>query len=467
MKSTVEPIEGNKVKVSVEVDEAEVDKQIDAAFRRIAREVRIDGFRPGKAPRRILEARVGTEAARAEALHHALPEYYSRAVLEHDVDVIAPPQIDITAGQEEGAVVFDAVVEVRPQITVGGYASIRITIARPEPSDEEVDARIDHLREQFGDLSPVERPAIDGDNVTIDINGSQNGEVMAGLTAQGYLYEVGSGVVVPEFDEQLRGSKPGDILQFTAAHPEPGQDPVDFRVLVKEVKEKMLPEPTDEWAAEASEFDTFDELRADTAKRLRLMKRVQAQMDLQEKTASALAELVTDDIPEALITAEMQSRVENLAMRLQAQGIGLEDYFEATGADQETFREELRSTSTQGVKVDLALRAVAEAESMETTDEDLDAEYAAVADRLGEKPASVRKRIESSDQVPLVRSEIKKRKALEWLLLQVEVVDEAGETIDRADLTVESEADEHEGEALPEEAGEAPQDTVEQPEEEA
>lgn len=459
MKSTVEAIEGNKVKVSVEVDEAEVDKEIDAAFRRIAREVRIDGFRPGKAPRRILEARVGAGAARAEALQHALPEYYSRAVVEHDVDVIAPPEIDITAGEEEGAVVFDAVVEVRPQVVIGGYRSLRVTIPRPAATDEDIEARIDHLRSQFSDLAVVDRPAIDGDHVTVDIGGSQDGEPMSGLTADGYLYEVGSGSVVPEFDEHLRGTKPGDILQFSAAHPDPDEGPVDFRILVKEVKVKVLPEPTDEWASEASEFDTFDELRADTAKRLNLMKKVQAQMALQEKTAEALAGLVTEEIPDPLVNAEMQERLQDLAGRLQGQGIELGDYLQATGTDQESFVNELRSTATEAVKVDLALRAVAEAEAVEATEDDLEAEYEAVAERLGEKAAQVRERIERGERVSLVRSDIRKRKALEWLLAQVEVVDEAGETIDRLDLVVEDPA-EGEGDDPPLPAG-APELTAE------
>ncbi len=262
MKSTVEPAEGNKVKVSVEVDESEFDGDVDAAFRRIAHEVRIPGFRPGKAPRRILEARIGTEAARAEAMQHALPEYYAQAVSGHDVDVIAPPEIDVTAGEDEGAVVFDAVVEVRPTAIVGGYASLRITVERPSASEEEIDARVEHLRQQFATLADVDRPARDGDSVTIDISGTQDGEPRDGLTAEGYQYEVGAGSVVPELDEQLRGAKVGDILTFTADHPDPDEDPVDFRVLVKEVREKVLPDLDDAFAAEASEFDTVEELRA-------------------------------------------------------------------------------------------------------------------------------------------------------------------------------------------------------------
>ena len=209
MKSTLEPVEGNKVKLSVEVPADEFEKEVDAAFRRIAREVRIPGFRPGKAPRRLLEARLGTDAARSDALQHALPEYYSEAVLEHEVDVIAPPEIDITSGEESGDVAFDAVVEVRPQINLGGYDSLRITLDNPEATEEEVAERIDRLRENFSELQTVDRPAIDGDNVSIDIAGTQAGEPQAGLTTEDYLYEVGSGTVVPSSTRTCEGPSRG------------------------------------------------------------------------------------------------------------------------------------------------------------------------------------------------------------------------------------------------------------------
>ncbi|MCU1354117.1 MAG: trigger factor [Acidimicrobiales bacterium] len=437
MKSTLEPLEGNKVKLSVEVPDDEFEGEIDAAFKRIAREVRIPGFRPGKAPRQLLEARIGAGAARGEALQHALPEYYAKAIREHDVDVIAAPELDITAGEESGDVVFDAVVEVRPKLVVGGYASLRITVDSPEATDEEVQERIDRLRDGFAELVTADRPAIDGDHVSIDIAGTQDGEPLAGLTAEDYLYEVGSGAVVAEMDENLRGAKPGDILEFTAPHPDPDEDEVAFRILVKEVKEKKLPEADDAWAAEASEFDTVDELRADLRSRLSMVKKVQAQMAIQQKTAEALAELVDEDVPEALVSAEMQQRIEDFALRLQAQGATLEQYFQSSGQDQQAFIDELRETAVEGVKVDLALRAVAEAEGIEPTDEDLETEFASVAQRVGQKPEQVRKQFERNDQVPLVRSDLRKRKALEWIVEHVEIVDERGATVDRASLEIE------------------------------
>ncbi|MGN6693674.1 MAG: trigger factor, partial [Aquihabitans sp.] len=445
MKSTVEALEGNKVKLSIAVDEAEFESDIDAAFKRIAREVRLPGFRPGKAPRKVLEARIGIEAARGEAFEQALPKYYLEAVDEHDVDVIAQPEWEITAGQEGGDVAFEATVEVRPVVTVGGYDGLRVTIPSPNVDAEEIDARIDRLRESFAELQDVERPAQTGDNVTIDIVGSRDGEPMEGLTAEDYMYEVGAGSIVPELDEQLAGSKVGAVLEFTADHPLPDEDPVDFRVEVKGVKEKVLPEADDAFAAEASEFETIEELRSDLEKRFSVVKRMQATMAVQQKTAEALAELVEEDAPEALVNQEMQNRLEDLGMRLQAQGIGIEQYLAQTGQDQEAFVSELRESAAQGVKVDLALRAVALAEEIEVDDEELEAEYEAVAERVGQKVAQVRKQLERNGQVAAVRSDLRTRKALEWLTEHVELVDEGGNTIDRADLTVDPDPSDEDG----------------------
>jgi trigger factor len=434
VKSAVETLEDNKVKVSVEVDETEFDKAMDAAFRRIAREVRIPGFRPGKAPRRILEARIGSSVAREEALRESLPEYYAQAVRENDVDVIAPPEIDITAGREEGPVAFDAVVEVRPKVSVAGYGGLRVEIPSPSPTDDEIDAQIERMRNQFAELEVVERPAIDTDQVTIDVVGSRDGEALAGLDATDYLYEVGSSAIVPELDDHLRGAKPGDILQFSARHPDPDEDPIDFRVLVKQVQQRVLPELDDEWANEASEFETLDALRADLVRRLTIVRVMQSQMALREKAASALGELVEEEIPEPLIDDEMRTRLQDLGMRLQAQGIAIEQYLAATGQSQPEFVEELRTAGREAVKVDLALRAVADAEDLEVDDDEVDAEIERLAERTKQKSNQLRKVIERNGQIPELRSDLRKRKALEWIVEHVEVVDPDGKSIDRADL---------------------------------
>jgi trigger factor len=434
VKAVVEPLEGNKVKLSVEVDESEFEKDIDAAFRRIAKEVRLPGFRPGKAPRRILEAKLGKDVGREQALRDALPTYYYQAVKENEVDAIAAPELEITAGQEEGPVAFDAVVEVRPSISVPGYGNLRVEIAKPEATEEEIDAQIERLRQQYGELAEVDRPVIDADHVTITINGSRDGEPIAGLQADDYLYEVGQGSIADELDENLRGAKVGDILSFDAQPQDPDEAPVQFRVIVKDIKEKVLPDVTDEWANEVSEFETVEELRADIADRITKVRKIQAQMAVREKSAIALVDLVDEELPEALIGAELQNRVQDFALRLNAQGVTPEQYFEATGQSQAAFVDEMRELAVQAVKADLALRAVADAESIEATDDDVDEEIEALARRVDQKPAKVRQDLERADQIPAVRSDIRKRKALDWLVEHVELVDEQGEPVERAAL---------------------------------
>lgn len=438
MRTTVEALEGNKVKLSVNVDEEEFDRALDQAFKRIAREVRIPGFRPGKAPRRILEARVGTDVARQEALRESLPEFYAQAVTESAVDVIAPPEIDITSGEEAGPVTFDAVVEVRPKVSVPGYDSLRVTVPSPDATDEEVDAQVERLRQQFGELETVERPAHDGDQVLIDISGSVDGEPAEGLTADDYLYPLGSGAILPEVDDNLRGAKVGDILRFDAEAPdddaEDGTSTISFRVLVKEVKEQVLPDLDDEWANEASEFETLDELRQDLRDRIESVKRAQARLALREGVVGELVKLVDDEPPAPLVQAELQHRARDLVQRLGAQGASVEQYLQATGRTGEELNAELTEAAASAVKADLALRAVIEAEGIDVDDEEVDAEIERIATRLGEKPDRFRKQLERADQVQAVRSDLRKGKALEWLVDHAEVVDEEGAPVDRSRL---------------------------------
>ena len=468
MESTVEALEGNKVKVSVSVDETEFETDIDAAFKRIAQEVNLPGFRRGKAPRKLLEARIGLAPAREEALREALPRYYAEAVVEHDVDVIAAPEIDITGGQEDGPISFDAVVEVRPVVSVAGYDGLRVTMPSPTPSDDEIDAQIDRMRSLEATVETVERPAEEGDTVVIDIVGTLDGEEQDGLTTEDYSYEVGSSVITPEVDENLTGASAGDELDFDATHPDEEEErQLHFAITVKEVKAKVLPELTDEWAAENSEFETVEEMKADLVERMTQVRRSQGASQLQEKVAQALAELVDEDIPEALVNGELNNRFQDLGMRLQAQGMGLEQYLMLTGRSQEQLIDEMRESAEVSARVDLALRAVVAAEGIECTDDDLDAEIEAVAERVGEKPAKVRTQLERNDQLPAVRSDIEKRKALEWLLDHVEIVDENGDPVDRSLYDVEEDHDHDHGDHEPHESVAGPDEADEADEEDS
>ncbi len=443
MRSTVEALEGNRVKVSVVIDPEEFEEKLDQAFRKLAREVRLPGFRPGKAPRRVLEARLGPQAARGEALTDAVPEFYAQAVQDHDVDVIALPEIDITSGAEDGPVSFDAVVEVRPQVTVTGYDGLKAEVPNPEPTDKEVSEQVDQLRRQFGELDPVARPAIDGDHVTMDIYGSYNGEEVEGLTVDGYDYEVGQGAVVPEIDEQLQGSKAGDILEFNAKHPDPDEDGfLRFRILVKEVQETVLPELDDEFVQEASEFYTVEELEADIWESIARSKRANATFSLDQQVEEQLAGLVIDDIPDALVDAEVQHRLRTLQLRLAGQGMEFDTYLEAIGQTPDELAEAFRAPATVEAKADLALRAVASAEAINATDEDVDEELARLATATGQNVEDIKSLfVADESRLKGVRLDAQMRKAREWVLERVDITDTDGNSIDRSSLKPNNDSD--------------------------
>ncbi|MFT7610980.1 MAG: trigger factor [Candidatus Aldehydirespiratoraceae bacterium] len=443
--STVELLDDNKVKLSVEVDETAFDSALNDAFKRIAKEVRMPGFRPGKAPRKLLEAQFGHGVGREEALREALPDYYAEAVVAHDVDVIAPPEIDITGGQEEGQVTFDAVVEIRPVVEVGGYDGLRVTIPSPVPSDEEIDEQIDRMRQQYAEFVTVERAAADGDHVTIDISGTHDGEEVPGLTASDYDYEVGTGAVVAEIDDNLRGASAGDERKFDAEHPDPDEEaPLSFTLNVKEVKEAVLPELNDEWAAETSEFETVAELRADLVARMGAMRIAQSRMALQQNTAEALAELVTAEIPEAMIEGEVDARLSDMVQRLQQQGIDPGQYLAQMGQTAEQLRAEFREPAESAVKVDLALRTVAETEGLYPDDDKLTEAIDEMAGQSGQDGAELKERLATVGQLSSLRADLGKRSALEWLTENVELIDEDGSPVDRALLEFSEEEAEEE-----------------------
>jgi trigger factor len=432
VKTTLEPLEGNKVKLSVEVDEAEFDRDIDAAFKKIAREVNLPGFRAGKAPRRLLEARIGIGPAREQALRDAIPQYLAKAVRENDVDIIATPEIEITGGEETGPVAFDATLEVRPEITVPGYGGLRVELPPVTATDEDIDEVVQNELRRAGTLGDVERPVARGDQVTLDLSATRDGEEVIGLNTEDWLYEVGKGWVADVFDEQLVGASPGERLEFTAT-PNGTEEPADFTVHVKKVQEIVVPELTDEWVEEnLGEFDTVEEWRANIAERLSAMKLNQARNLLVERTTGALVQLTEIDPPQAMVDNELRARIQNTVSRFQQQGISMEQVLAATGQSSEEFIEVLRGQSVQAIKTDLALRAVASAEGLEATEDDIEAEYQRIAVQVNQKVNQVRKAYEKNDAVDDLKAQMRKSKALDWLLEHVEVVDTNGTAIDTA-----------------------------------
>ncbi len=445
MKSTVEPLEGNKVKLVVELDEAEFEKDLDAAFVRLSREVRLPGFRPGKAPRKVLEARIGQGYARGEAFREALPNYYSAAVREHEVDVIAPPEIDITGGQEDGIVTFDAVVEVRPSVEVSGYDALEIEIPKLEVTDEDLDEAVDRMRKQFSTLETVERAAEEGDQVVINIAAVHGGEEIPGMTTDDYNYEVGSEATgIEGFDEQLVGASAGETKEFDAPHPdEAEEEPISFSITVTEVQETVLPEPTDEWVSENSEFDTLADLRADYQDKMSRSRVMQGITARRNGLAEKVAELVDEEtVPSAMVDGELENRLQDMAMRLQAQGIEFEQYMQLTGQDPQAMIGEMRTQAQVTAKLDLALRAIAVNESIAVTDDELDVELETVAERFERSVDQVREELAEAGQLPAVKADLLKTKTMDWLLERITLVDEDGQPVSADALELPDDADE-------------------------
>jgi trigger factor len=447
VKSSVETLEGNKVKLYVEVEEAEFDHDIDRAFKLIAKEVNLPGFRAGKAPRKVLEARIGIGAAREQALRDAVPQYLAKAVREHQVDLIATPEVEITDGAESGPVEFDATCEVRPIITVEGYAELRVELPSLEVTDDDLAAA--HLREleRTATLADAGRPAEAGDYLTMDLVATRDGEELTGLNTEDWGYELGQGWVTDDFDDHLTGASAGDELTFTST-PKGLEEPADFVVKVTAVQTKVVPELTDDWVADnIGEFDTVDEWNASLRESQAQQKLNQARQSVVQAMNAALAELVTIEVPDSMVDADLNQRIQGIVQQFQAQGIDLGQWLAATGQSPDEFIESMRGASVEAVKVDLALRAVADAESIEVEPHDFDAEYARMAMQYGQRAKDIRKAYEDNEAVPELAAQIRKSKAFDWLLHNIDFVDPSGAAIDRDTLLGHrhDDDDDHEG----------------------
>ncbi|NCZ68863.1 MAG: trigger factor, partial [Actinobacteria bacterium] len=402
-------------------------------------------------------------AAREQALRDGVPRHLASAVREMNVDIIATPEIEITGGQDDGPVTFDATCEVRPVITVPGYGGLRVEVAAIEVTESEIDEVIDAERRRLGKLTTVDRAASVGDFVIVDLIGRRDGEPVAGLAVDEWSYEVGKKWVAPSFDDQLVGSTAGTELTFTDT-PSGTDVPADFEVKVTAVQELVVADLSDTWVAENIDgFDTSDAWRESIRTRLSNNRLNQVRNGVVEKVTDALAALVEIDAPESMVAADLQRRVENTIRQFQMQGINIDQWLQATGQDAASFVEGIRPQSIKACKVDLALRAVVLAEGLEATEDEIEREFESMADRSNE--AAIRQaemqgggknkkiRLYSADQVRAayqandaivdLAAEISKSKALDWLIHRVEYVDPAGNVLDRDTVIGHSEADHH------------------------
>lgn len=451
MKSTFETLENNRGKFVVEVPADEFEKKVAAAFKKIAKEVRLPGFRKGKVPRKVLESKFGTGVARGQALEDSIPEFFQKALLDHEVDVIGNPSYDIESGQEAGDLVFSAEMELRPEIEIEGYKDISVEVDSIEVTDKDVEAEIEQFCEQFSELKDSDTASQDGDTITVDIETTFQGERVDAMSTSDYAYKVGSGLISEEFDRNMAGLSVDQTTEFEAPHPDPSEEEeLSFSVTVKAIQTPVSPEISDELVAESSDFETVADFRDDALARLSKMKRQTADNAWREKAASALGELVTADLPEAMLDTEARNSLENLAQRLAQSGIGFQQYLDMVGQDINQLLEEMRKPAAENVRVDLALRAIARNENLEATEEDVDKEFTNLAEATSQSVETLREQIGTPNQLMMLRHDIAKNKAVEWYLDQVKVLDPEGNEIDKALL--EQKDDDTEDQTEPDQA---------------
>ena len=432
MQTTVEETGKHTVKLTVEVPPEEFKPDLDRAYRHVAQEVKIPGFRKGKIPKQILDVQVGKAVVFEHFLRDHLPEYYLRAIREHELAPISDPDIDLDGPIDEARpLVFTATVEVRPRLEIADYEGI--TVNRPSASvtDEELDAQVDRLRERFAELAPVAHPATEGDFVIADIRGSIHDEEVPEATGLDLLYEVGSGGLVPKLDEELIGKRAGDILRFNAPLPDrfgerAGQE-VTFQVLVKEVKEKVLPPSGDEFAKTASEFDTLDALREDIREKLGRLKEAQADAEVRDLVLHQLIDGIEVELPDTLVDQETERRVEGARERAEGQGVSLEEALASGGVEELEFRSDARAHAIRAIKADLVLEGVARKEGIRASEEDLEREIGQLAESMGRPVKEVRKALEKSGQVTHLAGDIIRSKALDILVEHATVVSDTSQ----------------------------------------
>ena len=426
MHTTVESTDKHTVKLTIEVPTDELEKDMQKAYRSIANQIKIPGFRKGKVPKQIIDAQVGRDVVVEEFISESVPQYYRRALSDEELAPIADPEIDLEPFEDGKPLVFTATVEVRPRLDLTGddYKGLIVTRPSSEVSSEEVGEWIERLRERFAELEPVQRPVQGDDFVTVDIRATENG--VEALSRPDYVYPVSSGEFGPALDQQLLGKKSGDIMKFDAQLPgefneELGGKSLNFQVLVKDVKARRLPEADDDFAKTASEFDTLEQLRKDLSERLHELKEREAEGVIRDRALQAMIDTIDVDIPDSLIEEETTHRITHAKERAERAGMTLDQMLEAQGWDESRLREDSRDHAIRAIKSDLALEGIARAEKLEVTADEIGAEIAALAQAYRRDPRELAKALDRSGQIVTLAGDIIRGKALDLLVEHADI----------------------------------------------
>lgn len=432
MKSTVEQLSPTRVRINVEVPFSELEPDFQRAYKELARQVRLPGFRPGKAPAKLLEARFGREAMLDQVVTDALPARYGQAVAESEVHPLGQPEIEVTKKEYGEELAFTAEVDIRPKLTLPDPGSLTISVDPIEVSDDDVDAELQSLRARFGTLTGVDRPVADGDFVSIDLSATIDGEEVPGATAQGLSHEVGSGRLIAGLDEALVGLSVDESKEFTAqlATGEHAGKDAQVTVTVKSVKQRELPEPDDEFAQLASEFDTIEELRSNLREQVGRTKRAQQAEAIRDAAIDTLLEQVDIPLPEAIVKAQVDSALHNALHSLDHDESKLDEVLAQQGKSREEFETETRTAAETDVKRQLLLDALADELEVQVGQDDLTERLVATSRQYGIEPQQLVAYLQENNQLPAMFADVRRALAIAEVIRAATVTDTAGNTVD-------------------------------------
>ncbi|WP_214111275.1 trigger factor [Acrocarpospora catenulata] len=432
MKTAVEELSPTRVKLTVEVPFEELEPSLQAAYKKVAQQVRVPGFRPGKVPARIIEQRFGRAVVLEETLNDALPKLYGQAVDEIDVFPVSPPEIEVTKIEDGTQVEFTAEVDVRPAFDVPSYEGTEIVVDPAVVSDEDIDLQLEGLRQRFATLTGVERPAARGDFVVMDLRAEIDGQNLDEQQAADVSYEVGAGSVLQGLDDALEGLSAGEEKTFrtTLVGGENAGEEADVIINVKSVKEKVLPELDDEFAQLASEFDSLAELRDSVREQSRRNKLIEQVVQLREKAVDALLDSIDIPLPESALKAEIDARKHNLDHQIQESGLSREAYFRLYQTTEDERFAEFETNSAKALKSGFVLDKIVKAEDIGVSEEELTNFVVRRAAQLGVAPNTLAQHLADNDQLTLAMMEIVREKAKTVVGDAAKVTDTDGNDVD-------------------------------------
>jgi trigger factor len=430
LKTTVDRLEDRQVQLTVELSAEDVAAAIEEEWREVAAKTKISGFRKGKVPRPILEQRIGKEAVLGSVIQKLVPSAYPRAVDTSGIYPVDLGKVEVDEYPGEGPLTFHATIEIEPEASVSGYDGLDVTVPPEQATEDEIAAEIDSMRERFAKLEPaLGRPVREGDFALIDFIGYLDGVPFDGGEGTDFLLEIGSGRFLPGFEAGLIGAESSEQREIFIDVPGDYQGAqiagkrVKFDVTVKDIKEKHLPEATDEFVSQASEHDTLMDLRSDIRSKIENAKSQNTELRIESQLLDWLSANAQVEIPQQMIDTKRDELLTDLVRMVQSQGLSIDDYFHLTGQDPDALKSSTETEAEKRVREELALDAVARAEGLEVSDTELDDEIYAMAHRLQQEVSDVRGRLEERGSVGELRRAIGRRKALQWL------VDHAHKTI--------------------------------------